>query len=351
MAVSSTIRHLLRTTVCLLLSSSLWANATEADLRSEAMAWAAGQLQLPTAAIRIMPLDGRAQIRPCTEGYRFAFPFERHETLRAFCSGNSWQLFLRLELQVEEAVVSLKTALPAGHVLTTEDLALDTRALAGAHILRNLEDAVGRALIKPLEADSVLSDSALGKTTEVLRLTADAAEGDALSEKLETVTIDAREAPGDALRPPVGQLTASTPMRKGSILRQRDAAALLPAWVTIRALPAGSRLSSTHIERRMMDQEQIPHDALLEPLGLEQFESSRQLRAGEVLRGSDLQPAKLIRKGQNVDVITARGGLIVSSQAVANQDGRAQQVIHLSHPESGRRLRGRVTGPGEVHLE
>lgn len=351
MAASSTFRHLLWITSCLLLAPSLWASLAGADLHAEAKAWAASELELPMAAIRIMPLDGRARIRPCPDGYLFAFPFDRHETVRASCSSTNWQLFMRIEVRVQQAVLSIKTALPTGHVLSAEDLTLDVRPRAAAQAMRTLEQAVGRALLKPLAAGAVLSESALGDTTEVLRLTADAAAGDILNDRLETAMISSREAPGDALRPPIGQLIARTALGKGSILRTGSAAALVQAWVTTRSLPAGSRLSPTHVELRMLDKSQIPHDAILETAGLEDLESSRQLRAGEVLRSSDLQPAKLIRKGQNVVVVTLRGGLSVSSLAVAKQDGRAQEVIDLSHPESGRRLRGRVTGPGTVRLE
>jgi flagella basal body P-ring formation protein FlgA len=75
---------------------------------------------------------------------------------------------------------------------------------------------------------------------------------------------------------------------------------------------------------------------------------TRQLLTDQVLAPVHLQQAEVIRKGDHV-VITARsGGISVRMTGEALTDGALGEQIRVRNQGSGRSIRVRVTGPGQV---
>lgn len=75
---------------------------------------------------------------------------------------------------------------------------------------------------------------------------------------------------------------------------------------------------------------------------------TRQLLTDQVLAPVHLQQAEVVRKGDHV-VITARsGGISVRMTGEALTDGALGQQIRVRNQGSGRSIRVRVTGPGQV---
>lgn len=325
------------------------------DIRSEllqaAQAWAGDSLGVPAHTVTVMTPDRRARVQACATGWVFEFPFARHETLRAGCETSQWQLFLRLQLTPVVPVVSLAHGVAAGQVLADNDVTLDIHPHAGSTALTDLTQVIGRAMARHAERGEVITPGMLTDTVQVLRLTRDVRAGERLADAVEPVTMSLREAPVDAVRHGSQDLVARSALPKDTLLRHSVVDQLVVAVVARKTLPAGTRLGSAEVERRTVPVAAFPHDGLRDPEGLEGMESNRLLRAGEVVRASDLRAAHMVRSGQPVTVVIRRNGLVISSEAVARQDGRAGEVIDLVHPESGRRLRARITRPGEAVLQ
>ncbi len=75
---------------------------------------------------------------------------------------------------------------------------------------------------------------------------------------------------------------------------------------------------------------------------------TRQLLTDQVLAPVHLQQAEVVRKGDHV-VITARsGGISVRMTGEALTDGALGQQIRVRNQGSGKSIRVRVTGPGQV---
>ena len=77
-------------------------------------------------------------------------------------------------------------------------------------------------------------------------------------------------------------------------------------------------------------------------------QATRTLRDGDVLRVSDIKPAILVKKGDNILLTIKKGPLqvVVAVEALAN--GKINDVIPMKNPESGGKLRGRITGTGRA---
>lgn len=75
---------------------------------------------------------------------------------------------------------------------------------------------------------------------------------------------------------------------------------------------------------------------------LADYELTRSLSAGQVLTERALQPKPLVRKGDVVDVIARDGVLLVTTKALALEDGAAGQFISVRNMESKRDIQARV---------
>jgi flagella basal body P-ring formation protein FlgA len=75
----------------------------------------------------------------------------------------------------------------------------------------------------------------------------------------------------------------------------------------------------------------------------------RDIPAGSVLRGSDIRPAWLIRKGQLVQLSWSPSpGFQISARVEALDNGRMGEPVRLKNRDSGRIISGVVTGLGTV---
>ncbi|WP_298285826.1 flagellar basal body P-ring formation chaperone FlgA [Acidocella sp.] len=77
-------------------------------------------------------------------------------------------------------------------------------------------------------------------------------------------------------------------------------------------------------------------------------EALMSIAAGVVVSQQNIQQPVLIKAGQQVMVTVESGGIAVTLLAVADQDGRAGDLILLTNPTSGRRFSAMVTADGPV---
>ena len=71
-------------------------------------------------------------------------------------------------------------------------------------------------------------------------------------------------------------------------------------------------------------------------------QANRTIQAGDIIRASDVKPAILVKKGDNVTLKVNNGRLEVIISVIALADGTKDQVIDLKNPDSGTLVRGKV---------
>lgn len=72
------------------------------------------------------------------------------------------------------------------------------------------------------------------------------------------------------------------------------------------------------------------------------------LAAGAILRQAAVRRTPLITAGQRVELVLDRGGVSVTTMAVAREDGAGGEQISVRNELDGRLVRARVEGPGRV---
>jgi flagella basal body P-ring formation protein FlgA len=89
-------------------------------------------------------------------------------------------------------------------------------------------------------------------------------------------------------------------------------------------------------------------DSIADPVSLEGLSSRRALRAGEVLRKSQLLQIPLVKKGEVVRIVARRDQVEVTMTGEALDAGPRDAVVRVRNASSGNVIRARVTAEGEV---
>jgi flagella basal body P-ring formation protein FlgA len=271
-----------------------------AALMEGARLWLAEQHGAVLASSRFDALDARLRIPACATDWRYDHPFSSTGTVRARCPEPQAQFYL-----------TLSPSPAAGETKAKQS------GIAGA---------------APLE---------------VYRLRALARAGDWISpDRVETQVI----APIDA---PPRPLTGTLPQRMmltrdlpaGSILRHDDLAKTRKVLISKTNITRGTLLHADLFSVADVDGQGLPPQIIDDPQHVSDAELIRDLPAGQVLRGSDIRPALMVRKGQAVRLnLGQKTGFTLSATVEALQDGRRGEIIKLKNIESGRVINGLVTG-------
>lgn len=80
------------------------------------------------------------------------------------------------------------------------------------------------------------------------------------------------------------------------------------------------------------------------------LEARRAVRAGEIVRSSDLGQPELVRRGDVVTVVLMTSGMTLTVRGQALRDGHRGDLVTVQNLQSQRVLQGTVTAAGEVTL-
>ena len=125
--------------------------------------------------------------------------------------------------------------------------------------------------------------------------------------------------------------------------------ARVSAQVAVTAMPlkAGEVLTDEHITLERRDVTLIG-DAIGAPEAVVGQTSRRSLRAGEVLRSSQLTSPTMVKRGDQVLMVARHEGIEVSMAGEALDAGARGSVVRVRNAASGQVVRMRVAGAGTV---
>lgn len=95
---------------------------------------------------------------------------------------------------------------------------------------------------------------------------------------------------------------------------------------------------------------EIPADALTERPEAADLEVVRPVRAGEIVTARSLRPRLVVRRGELVTLVLESGGLRITAQGQAGQDGRRGDPVRVTNLGSRREVLGVVEAPGLVRV-
>jgi len=317
----------------------------------QAQLWVAEQEQVTQEQVAIAAMDRRLKIPDCANSFSFSFPYASSTgTLRAQCMPGDWQAFVGVTIYRQVRGFAFVRDMNAGDNPNEADLQPTVVARPVKDLVDDLQALKNHSLTSAVTVGEILNRRHLVESATVFQL-----RRDILAEEVIR--------PADIIR-----LTRGLPMTSSS---QRFPARLLDQAIAARDLQGGQLLSRSDLRikhrvvtstaalshgQRLSPQNteirdyygKLPKDTLLSMADISQMEAIRTIRVGQLLRASDLKPATLIKKGDNVKLVVGGGLLKITVTMVALDNGKLDQQINLLNPESGEQVRAIVTGAGQA---
>ena len=123
----------------------------------------------------------------------------------------------------------------------------------------------------------------------------------------------------------------------------------LGAWVATQVIPRGNRLDKNTFSWEIIEG-RAPTDLIHSGADFAMLEALRDIMPGDKLRRSTVKMAPAVRKNEEVQVSIVRGALTVTNLVRSNRDATIGELIDAVNVESGRLLKVRVTGIGQVEI-
>ncbi|MBS1167681.1 MAG: flagellar basal body P-ring biosynthesis protein FlgA [Proteobacteria bacterium] len=99
-----------------------------------------------------------------------------------------------------------------------------------------------------------------------------------------------------------------------------------------------------------IDKRRVPGSAVIDTNDLVDMAAKHPLRAGEVIATADIEPPRVILRGDLVTLQYSRPGLTLSARGRALGDGAKGDLVSVLNEQSKRTIQGVVTGAGTVEV-
>ncbi len=120
--------------------------------------------------------------------------------------------------------------------------------------------------------------------------------------------------------------------------------------VLTRRLETGSAIETQDVDYALLPERQLQADVILDVAALEGAELRRVMSAGQPLRSADLRPKRMVVKNELVEILFRQGGLELTTQGRALEDGALGDVVSVLNLQSRTRITGRVSATGQISV-
>ena len=321
------------------------------SLITQAKAWVAKEEQTKPGQIEIAAMDRRLRIPNCKEAFVVSFPYRSSkQTIRVQCIESGWQAFVGVKIYADVRAFSFIKDFPAGHLITPNDVQETLVSRPPAGLIESLEYLGKQSLASAVSLGQLVNKRHLVENTTVFKLRRDILTGEAISRDDVVAVAMAVNRASDKQRFSARLLEsaiAAHDLRAGQIVSRQHLRLKRRVIMSSTTLTRGQKLNGSNTA--MQDYYgKLPEDALVSQIGIERMEVIRTIRAGQLLRASDLKSAAMINKGDTVKLQVGGGMLTISVSMVALENGMLDQQVTLLNPESNEKVRAIVSGPGRA---
>lgn len=99
-----------------------------------------------------------------------------------------------------------------------------------------------------------------------------------------------------------------------------------------------------------IDKRRVPGSSVIDTSDLIDMAAKRPLRAGEIIATADIEPPRVVLRGDLVTLQYSRPGLTLSARGRALGDGAKGDLVSVLNEQSKRTIQGVVTGAGTVEV-
>ncbi len=126
---------------------------------------------------------------------------------------------------------------------------------------------------------------------------------------------------------------------------------MVKAYRLISALPSFSSVEDQSILKEEYI-ESIPHTDLITDMEtLKFYKTNKPLRAGELLKKSDLNAINLVRAGLKTDVVLENQMIRIKTQGISRGNGSIGELVEVYHPQKNKKYQGKVIDINKVLVE
>lgn len=98
--------------------------------------------------------------------------------------------------------------------------------------------------------------------------------------------------------------------------------------------------------------ESIPHtDLITDETTLKFYKTNKPLRAGDLLRRSDLNAINLVKAGIKTDVVLENQMIRIKTQGISRSNGAIGEYVEVFHPQKNKKYHGKVIDINKVLVE
>ena len=253
------------------------------------------------ANVEVRLADKRLVLPECSQPFDVQFPFSDRATAQLDCLSPKWRGFIQIRLKEGVTAFRYNEPLKKGETLkrshaTRHAVAPDDST---ANRIVVLEDVLDLALREPVQAGDIILESHFMATP--------------ISGYQTTKTEDVR------------------------------------AWVATKIIPRGNRLDANTFSWEIVEG-RVPTDLINYGADFAMLEALRDIMPGDKLRRSAVKMAPAVHKNEEVQVLIVRGALRVTNLVRISRDATIGESIDVVNVESGRPLKARVTGIGQVEI-
>ena len=335
-------------------STQVSANPTmviKQDMVYQAQQWVANEIGVNVAQVEIKAVDRRLKVPKCSSPFGISFAYVgSQKTIKVACEETNWQVFIGVKVTNSEVGLVFSRALEAGTVLAENDVLATKLTSQSKGLIREWAALAGKSLVKSVRRGEPVLKQYLAESSTVYKLAHDVLRGEMVGlanvvaiKQADHLTTAAHRLPARLLE----RATAANDLRKGMVLRREDMHIKQRVMLAQKTILRGQLLTSDNA--KLTDYYgDLPSDVLVSRGGVAQMEALRTLRSGQLIRASDLRAAAMIKKGESVTLTIGTGSLRISTPMVALENGKLNQQITLLNPDSNKKVRAIVSGPGQA---
>ena len=98
--------------------------------------------------------------------------------------------------------------------------------------------------------------------------------------------------------------------------------------------------------------ESIPHtDIITDMESLKFYKTNKPIKAGEILKASDLNAINLVRAGLKTDVVLENQMVRIKTQGISRSNGTIGELVEVYHPQKNKKYLGKVIDINKVLVE
>jgi flagella basal body P-ring formation protein FlgA len=319
---------------------------TKQDMVYQAQQWVAHEIGVNVAQVEIKAVDRRLKVPRCSSAFGINFAYSgSQKTIRVACEETNWQVFIGVKITSEKFAWVFSRNLEAGIILT-ENHVLSTKVTSQSKgLITELHALTGKSLVKSVRKGEPVLKQYFVENSLVYKLGSDVLRGEMIG-LTNVVEIKQANHLTTALRL-LESATAANDLRKGMVLRREDLHVKQKVMLAQSTILKGQLLTSENT--RLTDYYgDLPSDVIVSQSGVIHMEALRTLHSEQLIRASDLRVASMIKKGESVTLTIGAGSLRISTPMVALESGKLNQQITLLNPDSDKRVRAIVSGPGQA---